>query len=114
MQFEITPEQRFIEAGNENIAWCGRIDDSVPGARRLIFPYSSATLRFTSPYMQGIVRNHVLPEDGRETSLGVVLDGKEDRQTKVILEHREGEQVMPLAEPCSPELGISGSRTLSA
>lgn len=103
MQFEITPEQRFIEAGNENIAWCGRIDDSVPGARRLIFPYSSATLRFTSPYVQVIVRNHVLPEDGRETSLGVVLDGKEDRQTKVILEHRDGEQVLTLAE------GLDGS-----
>jgi lysophospholipase L1-like esterase len=98
MQITLSPSERLVEVSHDKIIWSGRIDDHIPGSRTLIFPYSGATFKFSASYVKLLVRCHVTAGDDREAALGVVLDGVEKTQTKLVLEHTDEVQCLTLAE----------------
>ena len=97
MQYALLPSEKFIPVSDDRLIVSGRII-AAPGVRRMIFPYSSVTFRFFSPFVKVIVRNFLSSGETRESSLGAVLDRDEKGQRKFILSPDGREEVISLAE----------------
>ena len=69
MYYTVSDTERFVEAGSEKLAWCGRLM-TAPGVRRISFPYSYVELRFVSPFVRVVLRNIPEPGNGDENALG--------------------------------------------
>ncbi len=75
----------FIEASCEKLQYSGRIDDSNPKQRVLIFPCSSITIRFCGSEIYAWMENK---KSYWDNYIGIILDGQ---QSKIRLED-EGKQ----------------------
>ena len=97
MYYTVSDTERFVEAGSEKLAWCGRLM-TAPGVRRISFPYSYVEFRFVSPFVRVVLRNIPEPGNGDENALGVLLDGDEAHQKKIVLQKNGEEEVITLAD----------------
>lgn len=97
MQYTLSISERLIEPGSEYLNWCGRII-SAPGVRRISFPYSYVELKFVSPYLRVVLRNIPEPGNQYENALGIVLDGDETHQKKIVLQKNGQEEVITLVD----------------
>lgn len=73
-----------IQADNENLIYCGRIDWSDSGAPVFVYPCSFVQMRFTGNVLKIYVRNYSAYWDNY---LGYILDGKQG----VLLLPKEGD-----------------------